>query len=37
LYVLTYKWLLAIKYRIPMLHSTDPKKINKKEGISKDV
>jgi hypothetical protein len=26
-------WILAIKYRIPMLCSTDPKKLNKKEGI----
>ena len=30
-YVLTDKWILAIKYRIPMIHSTDPKKLNKKE------
>ena len=29
--------LLAVKYRIPMLHSTDPKKLNKKEGPSKDA
>ena len=31
---LTYKCILAIKYRIPMLHSTNPKKLNKKEGPS---
>jgi len=35
--VLTYKWILAIKYRIPMLQSTDPKKLNKKAGTSKDA
>ena len=34
---LTYKCILAIKYRIPMLHSTDPKKLNKKEGPSADA
>ena len=26
-YVLTYNWTLAIKYRITMLHSTDPNKL----------
>ena len=31
------KWLLAKKYRIPMIHHTDPKKLNKKEGPSKDA
>ena len=36
-YVFTYKWILAIKYRIPMLHFTDTKKINKEEGTSKNV
>jgi hypothetical protein len=30
-HVLTYKWILAIKYRIPMQHFIDPKKLNKKE------
>jgi hypothetical protein len=34
--VFTYKWILAIKYRITMLYSTDPKKLNKKESPSKD-
>jgi hypothetical protein len=34
---LTYNWVLAIKYRMPMLYSTDPKKLNKKEGPSKDA
>ena len=29
-YVLTYKWIFAIKYRILVLHSTDPKNLNKK-------
>ena len=37
LYVLTYRWILAIKYKIPMLHSTDPKKLNKKEGTKEDA
>ena len=36
-YLLTFKWILAIKYRIPMLYSTDLKKLNKKEGTSKDA
>jgi hypothetical protein len=36
-YVLTDKWILAIKYRIPTLHSTEPKKLNKKAGPSEDV
>ena len=34
-YVLTYKWILVIKYRITMLQSTDPKKPNTKEGPRK--
>jgi hypothetical protein len=29
-YALTYKWVVAIKYMIPILYSTDPKKTNKK-------
>jgi hypothetical protein len=37
MYSLVNKWILAIKYRIPMLYSTDPKKLNKKEGQSKDA
>lgn len=36
-YVLTDKWILAIKYRIPMIHPTNPKKLNKNESPSKDV
>ena len=36
-YVLTDKWILAIKYRIPTIHSTDPNKLNRKEGPSKDA
>jgi hypothetical protein len=36
-HVLTYKWILAIKYRIPMLHYTDPKKLNKKEDTSEEA
>ena len=31
-YVLTGKWILAKKYRIPMIQPTDHKKFNKKEG-----
>ena len=30
-FVLTYKWTLAIKCRITMLQSTDPKKLDNKE------
>jgi hypothetical protein len=30
------KWILAIKYRIHTLYSTDPNKLTKKEGPSKD-
>jgi hypothetical protein len=37
-YVLTHKWMiLAIKYRIPILFSTDSKKLNKKEASSEDA
>ena len=25
-------WTLAIKYRIPRIHSTDPKKLNKRDS-----
>jgi hypothetical protein len=32
MYSLTYKWILVIKYRIPMLYATDLQKLNKKEG-----
>jgi hypothetical protein len=35
-YVLTYKWILDIKYRIIMLSSTDQKKPNNKKGIRED-
>jgi hypothetical protein len=31
-YVLNDKWILAKKYRILMIHPTDPKKLNTKEG-----
>jgi hypothetical protein len=30
-YILSYKWILDIKYRIAMLHSTDPKTLNMEE------
>ena len=36
-YVLTYKWILVIKYRIPMLQFTDPKKLNNEEGPREDA
>ena len=36
-YVLTYKWMLAIKYRITMLQSTDPKKLSSQEGPKEDA
>ena len=33
-YVLTYKWMLVIKYRLTMPQITNPKKLsNKHEGI----
>ena len=32
MYVLTDKWVLAKKYRLPMNNPTDSKKLNKKEG-----
>jgi hypothetical protein len=32
-YMLTYKCILAIKFRIPTLQSTDLKKLNNKEGL----
>lgn len=35
-YVLAEKWTLAIRYRIPMLQSTDPQKLNK-EGTREDA
>jgi hypothetical protein len=33
----TYNWILAIKYRITMLQSTDPKKLSNKEGSMEDL
>lgn len=30
------KWILAIKYRITILHFTDPKKVSNKEGQRED-
>jgi hypothetical protein len=36
-YILTDKWILAIKYKIPMIYPTDPKTLNKREGPSKDA
>ena len=37
IYVLTYKLILAIRYRISMLYFTDPKNVNNKEGPNKNV
>ena len=36
-YVLTDKWLLAKKYRIPMIQPIDHKQYNKMEGPSEDA
>ena len=36
-YVLTYKWILDIEYRVRMLHYIDSKNLNKKEGTSKEA
>jgi hypothetical protein len=36
-YVLTDKWILALKYRILMTNTTYPKTFNKKIVPSKDV
>jgi hypothetical protein len=35
--VFTYKWILTIKCRMPMLHSTDPRRMDRKKGISNDA
>jgi hypothetical protein len=29
-----YKEILATKYRMPLLHSTDPRKVDKKKGTA---
>jgi hypothetical protein len=36
-YVLTDKWIVANKYKIPMIKHTDHKKFNNKEGPSQDA
>jgi hypothetical protein len=36
-YVLTDKWILALKYMILMIHPTKPTKLNKKKGPRKDA
>ena len=36
-YVLKYMWILATNYRIFMVQSTEPKKLNHKEGTRKDA
>jgi len=36
-YVLIYKWILAIKYRVTILYSTYPKKVSNKEGPKEDA
>jgi hypothetical protein len=33
----TDKWILAKKFRMPMIHSIDHMMLNKKEGPSEDV
>jgi hypothetical protein len=35
--VLIDKWILVVKYRISMLYPTDPKKLNKKEGLREEA
>lgn len=35
--ILTDKWILPKKYRIPMIQHTDHMKFNKKEGTSVDA
>ena len=35
-HVVTYKLKLVLKYRINLLYSTDPRKLNKKKGQSED-
>jgi hypothetical protein len=37
IYVLTYKWILAVKYRINMLQSIDSKKLSNKEGPREEL
>ena len=34
--ILTYRWILAVKYRITMLKSTDSKNLSNKEGQEED-
>jgi hypothetical protein len=36
-YIFIYKWILATKYRIPMLYSTDPRRLDRKESTNKDA
>ena len=36
-YVHIYKWALAIQYRVTTLQSTDPKKLNNKDGPKEDA
>lgn len=36
-HLLTYKWTLAISYRINMLQYLDPKKLSNKEGPREDT
>jgi hypothetical protein len=35
-YIVTYKWLFTVKYRIHVLYYTDPKRLNNKEGPRND-
>jgi hypothetical protein len=35
-FLVTYKWMLIIKYRIHILYPTDRKKLNNKEALRED-
>jgi hypothetical protein len=35
-HVFTYKWILLIKYRMPIIHPVNPKKLKEKEDPSED-
>ena len=37
LYVLTYKWILVIKYKIERLQPTNPKMLSNKEAPRQDA
>lgn len=37
MYILTFKWILAIKHIIPSLYFTEPNKLNKREYQGKKL